>query len=189
MRFHLAALSFLVLSACDMEPTTTPVSEGRDRVLGTPRDAERHVADSDQMFFDAMIPHHKQATDMAKLASERAEHAELRAAAARMVADQQREIEQMQAWRAQWYPDAPDAGGMDTRKMETDMQKLKEATGAEFDRVFLEQMIQHHEMGVQMAKKIQGEAKHPEVAEFAGRIVAAQEAEIATMKEWKQSWM
>jgi uncharacterized protein (DUF305 family) len=40
-----------------------------------------------------------------------------------------------------------------------------------------------------MAKKIQGEAKHPEVAEFAGRIVAAQEAEIATMKEWKQSWM
>lgn len=56
----------------------------------------------DGRFIDAMIPHHEGAIDMATRALAAAEHAEIRDLAARIVASQQAEIDQMKAWRAQW---------------------------------------------------------------------------------------
>jgi uncharacterized protein (DUF305 family) len=56
----------------------------------------------DLAFLDAMVPHHQMAVMMAQVASMRAEHPELQALAQTMIADQQREIAQMQAWRAAW---------------------------------------------------------------------------------------
>ncbi len=58
----------------------------------------------DRAFIDAMLPHHQSAITMAQEAQTRAQHQELRDLAGRIVADQQREIDQMRAWRAQWYP-------------------------------------------------------------------------------------
>ena len=56
----------------------------------------------DLAFIDAMVPHHQRAVMMAQVATMRAEHPELQALAQTMIDDQQREIEQMQAWRAAW---------------------------------------------------------------------------------------
>ena len=58
----------------------------------------------DRAFIDAMLPHHESAVMMAKEAQTKAEHQELKDLAGRIVASQQREIDQMKAWRAQWYP-------------------------------------------------------------------------------------
>ena len=58
----------------------------------------------DKAFIDAMIPHHQSAIDMATEAQTKAEHQELKDLAGRIVAAQQKEIEQMKAWRSQWYP-------------------------------------------------------------------------------------
>lgn len=57
----------------------------------------------DQNFIDAMIPHHQSAIDMAKEAQKKAEHQEIKDRAGRIVA-QQREIDQLRAWHAPWYP-------------------------------------------------------------------------------------
>jgi uncharacterized protein (DUF305 family) len=56
----------------------------------------------DLAFIDAMIPHHHSAIMMAQVALARAQHPELEALAQAIVDAQQREIEQMQAWRAAW---------------------------------------------------------------------------------------
>jgi uncharacterized protein (DUF305 family) len=54
-----------------------------------------------------MIPHHQSAIDAAKAAETRAERAEIKELARAIVADQQREIEQMQQWRQAWFGTPP----------------------------------------------------------------------------------
>jgi uncharacterized protein (DUF305 family) len=56
----------------------------------------------DLAFIDAMTPHHQSAIAMAQVALARADHPELRALAEEIIAAQQREIGQMQEWRAAW---------------------------------------------------------------------------------------
>lgn len=58
----------------------------------------------DRAFIDAMFPHHESAIAMAREAQTKAEHQEIKDLAGRIVAAQQKEIDQMKAWRAQWYP-------------------------------------------------------------------------------------
>jgi uncharacterized protein (DUF305 family) len=61
----------------------------------------------DKAFIEAMIPHHQSAIDAAKAAETRAERAEIKELAQAIIADQQREIEQMQQWLQAWYGTAP----------------------------------------------------------------------------------
>jgi uncharacterized protein (DUF305 family) len=64
----------------------------------------------DLAFIDAMVPHHQMAVMMAQVATMRAEHPELQALAQTMIDAQQREIAQMQSWRASWSRAATPAG-------------------------------------------------------------------------------
>ena len=66
----------------------------------------------DRAFIDAMIPHHESAIDAARLALQQATRPEIRTLATAIIADQQREIDQMTSWRQSWYgtstpPEAP----------------------------------------------------------------------------------
>ena len=61
-------------------------------------------------------------------------------------------------------------------------------TGDEFDEVFIREMIVHHEGAVEMAKAALTAEARPEIVDLANEIIAAQEAEIALMKEWQASW-
>ena len=60
----------------------------------------------DRAFIDAMIPHHQSAIDAAKAAETRAEKPEVKELARAIIADQQREIDQMKQWRQAWYGSA-----------------------------------------------------------------------------------
>jgi uncharacterized protein (DUF305 family) len=60
----------------------------------------------DLAFIDAMIPHHQSAIDAAKAAEKSAQRPEIKQLAAEIVAAQQREIDQMKAWRTSWYGSA-----------------------------------------------------------------------------------
>lgn len=59
---------------------------------------------------------------------------------------------------------------------------LKSAKGEEFDRLFLEGMIGHHEGAISMVDIVDG-SKNPEVQTLAANIVSSQGSEIKTMKE------
>lgn len=66
--------------------------------------------------------------------------------------------------------------------------QLKNKTGDEFDKAFIEMMIEHHEGAIDMAELISGRAKHDEIKKLGEGIVSAQTKEINEMKEWAKSW-
>jgi uncharacterized protein (DUF305 family) len=68
-----------------------------------------------------------------------------------------------------------------------EMAELEAAEGEEFDRLFLEHMIEHHEGAIVMSDRVLEEGEDPEVAGLAA-VIAAQEAEIDQMREWLQEW-
>lgn len=61
-------------------------------------------------------------------------------------------------------------------------------TGMEFDQMFIDMMVPHHEAAVEMAVLAQEKAEHPELKQMAAQIIADQEKEIAQLKTWRQEW-
>ena len=60
--------------------------------------------------------------------------------------------------------------------------------GAEFEQSFLEQMIQHHKSGIEMAKMVSDHTKRAELRQFADKMIAAQQQEIEKMTGWLKEW-
>lgn len=138
------------------------------------------------MFADMMIPHHQQAIEMSTLAETQTTNPEIFELAAQIKAAQQPEIEQMQAWidAAEQPIGGMDHSGHAMGGMLTleQMQELAAATGPEFDRLYLEGMIQHHEGAIQMTRMIEN-SPNPEVKKLAEDIIRTQTAEIEQMRE------
>ena len=145
---------------------------------------------ADAMFAQMMIPHHEQAVEMSTLAETRASSPEIKELAAEIKAAQQPEIDQMTAWLEEWG--MPVMSGMDAMGehgghgmsgMLTDDQlaELEAASGPEFDRLFAEFMILHHEGAIDMAEDVV-DSKDPRVAALAQAILTTQAEEIAQMR-------
>ena len=145
---------------------------------------------ADVMFAQMMIPHHQQAVEMSTLAETRASSPEIKQLAAEIKGAQQPEIDQMTAWLEEWG--MPVMSGMDAMGehgghgmsgMLTDeqLQQLADAQGPEFDRLFAEFMILHHEGAIDMAEDV-ADSKDPRVAALAAAIITTQAEEIAQMR-------
>lgn len=76
----------------------------------------------------------------------------------------------------------------DTMSMAEMTEQLKNKTGDDFDKAFVEMMISHHEGAVDMAELIPSRAKHDEVKKLGEAIITAQTKEIADMKQWQKDW-
>ena len=59
---------------------------------------------------------------------------------------------------------------------------------AEFDQMFIDMMVPHHQGAVEMAQIAQERAEHPEIQQLAEAVIEAQEAEIEQMRQWRQDW-
>lgn len=68
------------------------------------------------------------------------------------------------------------------------MAALKGKTGDDYDKAYLADMISHHQDAVDMSKLSASNAKHPEIKQLSDSITAAQEKEIAQMKQWQIDW-
>ena len=148
--------------------------------------------DADVVFVQGMLPHHEGALAMAQLADGRASDPRVIDLADRIEAAQGPEIETMTGWLEAWGEPLPEedmggmdhgSGGMDMEGMsEEDMTALDSASGAEFDRMFLEMMIPHHQGAVDMAETEIADGSNPDAVEMAREIVESQTAEIAEMQ-------
>ena len=134
----------------------------------------------DIMFAEMMIPHHEQAIEMSELALTNTTNPDLLALAEQIRGAQEPEIELMKSW-----PGVDSMGHAGHTMMgmldENEMEMLRVSTGADFDRLFLEGMIKHHEGAIDMAEMIIDSA-NPEVAELGNSIIATQNEEIQAMK-------
>ena len=166
-----------------MDETSTPAES-----TGSAGQAEHN--DQDVAFAQGMIPHHQQAIDMADMAAEKASSAEVKGLASRIQAAQDPEIQQLtdmlEKWGAPTEPSMPGThhGGMSGEGMMTDeeMQQLEAASGAEFDRMWVQMMIKHHQGAVDMAKTELEQGGDAEAKDLAQKIIDAQEAEIEEMQ-------
>ncbi|GAA4045279.1 DUF305 domain-containing protein [Agromyces indicus] len=155
--------------------------------------AEAEFNDADVMFAQMMIPHHEQAIEMSdSLLEKDGVDEQVRDLAQQIKDAQQPEIDQMKDWLDAWGEDElGDMGGMDHdmggmgdgMMSDEDMAQLEDASGAEASRLFLEQMILHHEGAIQMAEYQVQEGENPDAVALAERIVEDQTEEIATMQD------
>ena len=136
----------------------------------------------DQMFAAMMIPHHEQAIQMSELALLNSTNPEILALASEIKAAQGPEIDQMKSWGSSKM--GSHAGHMMDEGMLTDdeMAQLKDASGAEFNRLFLEGMIKHHQGAIQMADMVI-DSGNEEAALLGKNIVESQSAEIERMRQ------
>ena len=132
------------------------------------------------MFAEMMIPHHEQAIVMSDIAFTNTTNPEILKLAQEIKDAQEPEIAQMKSWDG---VDASTHMGHTMMGMldEQEIANLRAATGKEFDRLFLEGMIKHHEGAIDMAEMID-DSKNSEVAELGKAIIATQTAEIKYMQ-------
>lgn len=159
----------------------------------------------DEQFIDMMVPHHMSAVAMAQIAPTRGEHPEIKTLAGSIIADQNKEIGQMQQWRKAWYgrdqtpaldqmpmlpglpaSDMKNMSGNGTMNMMTDINTLKTATP--FDKAFINAMIPHHQSAIDAAKIAQEKGQHQEIKTLAGNIITSQQKELDQMQQWLKAW-
>ncbi|MEY9487048.1 uncharacterized protein (DUF305 family) [Streptomyces calvus] len=153
----------------------------------------RHNA-ADVAFAQGMIPHHRQAVDMADLAPDRARSAEVKKLAADIKKAQAPEIRTLSGWLTSWGEEVPAEGapnhsghgahGMAGMMTDEEMGELEGLSGEAFDTAFMEMMIKHHEGAVEMAETEQADGAHAPARKLAARIIASQSAEIEQMNEF-----
>ncbi len=172
-----------------------PGTSGSSSVTAPAGSADHNAADIS--FATDMIPHHEQAVEMADLAAQRASNAQVKSLAADIEAAQEPEIETMGGWLSRWGQPVPsdtdghdmsdmdhgDGATMDGMMTDEQMQRLAAASGAAFDRLWLELMIKHHEGAVSMATRATTAAKSAETKALAQEIITAQQAEIKEMEQ------
>ncbi|MFJ8813766.1 DUF305 domain-containing protein [Amycolatopsis thermoflava] len=153
--------------------------------------------DADVTFAQEMIKHHQQAIDMAKLVPTRSASDQVKNLASRIEAAQDPEIQQMQAWLTQWGASTStmpsmsmpssmpgmDHGSMPGMMTDADMQKLEQASGVEFDKMWLQMMVQHHQGAVEMARTEVANGSNADAKALAQRIIDDQTAEINEMQQ------
>jgi uncharacterized protein (DUF305 family) len=153
---------------------------------------------ADVKFMQGMIMHHAQAVEMTALLESRTENKELRSLGARISRSQSDEINFMKRWlAARGEPTSLPMHNMSGSHMSShemhmpgmltakQMEALRKAKGKEFDLLFLEGMIQHHNGALIMVKDLfdtAGAGQDAELFSFATEVDNGQRAEIKVMQ-------
>jgi uncharacterized protein (DUF305 family) len=197
------AVLLAAVAACSSAPPPPPAAapapaavQGSRAAAVTDTAPGRRFTDADVRFMQGMIAHHAQAVEMAALVPTRTSREEMRTLARRIDVSQRDEMTAMRQWlaaRGQTVPDTAmhhDMPGMQHAPMPgmltpEEMARLAAASGAGFDRLFLQGMIRHHRGALEMVARLfatQGAAQEPETFRFASDVDADQRAEIARME-------
>jgi uncharacterized protein (DUF305 family) len=191
---RLAAVLAAVAAALFLSSCSSPASDGHsdhqhsDQPVITGQPAGYNA--DDVAFATNMIPHHQQAVELSEMAPDRSTNAELIALAQQISAAQKPEIDVMKVFLVQWNENPDTSSGHEGHGSTmagmvdaTTMTKLESLNGAEFDKLWLESMIGHHQGAIEMAKTEIANGDNVDAKALANKIVAAQEAEIGQMKQ------
>lgn len=189
------ALSTVVFAACGNDdkasPTTASNASTSAPASTTPEASSSAFNDADVTFAQGMIVHHEQAIEMAELALDpnAVAGAQTKDLAARIQAAQDPEIATLTSLLNQWGQpvemathDGHDMSSMDGMMSPADMDALGAATGSDFDRKWMEMMIEHHTGAITMAKTVKSQGASHELKSMADQIITAQQAEIDEMQ-------
>lgn len=138
-----------------------------------------HEITSEKDFIEHMIPHHQEAVDTSRVIVERGGTIRpIKDLAQNIITAQEKEISDMQQWYLDWYSQPY----QDTGVYELMMRDLASLEGKELDRIYLEDMIHHHEMAVEQAEAVLEISPRSEVRQLAEAIILTQTEEIVEIK-------
>ena len=205
---YVATFAFIFIAAANVQANDVPILQpglpGEGARLLTAEEAvkitDTSYSPDDVAFMQGMIPHHKQALEMAVLVAQRTNRPELGDIAGRIKASQSDEIEFMQSWltdrgeaagsmamSAQHSSHGTDGTMHSTMKGMASPEQMAQLAASEstaFDRLFLQLMIAHHEGAVEMVEHLldqPGSAYDPVLYEFVGDVKNDQLVEIERM--------
>ncbi|MBB5912638.1 uncharacterized protein (DUF305 family) [Nocardia transvalensis] len=155
-----------------------------DKPTGATAPTRTDFTDADVSFLEMMYPHHAQAVEMAKLVPGRSQNQQLIALAADVEKAQAPEMRQFTELLGSFGKPAPGAMGHEMPGMMShdQMSALENATGPEFDRMWMRMMIDHHQGAIDMANTELAQGVNPDAKALAQAIVTAQQAEIQQMR-------
>lgn len=153
---------------------------------------------SQRAFLEAMVPHHRSAVAMARIARRRAEHPEVAELAKEIVSAQSEEIADMRLIHRRLFgsPLLANADAHAHFGLSADQAGMLHGedafatlrTAKPFDRAFIDVMISHHQGAIRMARTILTGGGDTAVVGFAEAIVRAQAQEIREMNQWRADW-
>jgi uncharacterized protein (DUF305 family) len=151
----------------------------------------------DQLYIDMMLPHHGSIIAMAQAALPRLQDERLREIAQNIIDTQSAEQEELRGYREQFYGSAdpapmddhtmdmmmtamPGMGSMDDMmfQMDATAQVAAICAAEDADLGFIDLAVPHHEMAIAASATALEQATHPEIHDFAQRVIDAQSAEI-----------
>jgi len=179
----------VTLAACGSDDSSSANTAATDSSSGSPATVALNTADIE--FAQGMIAHHQQAIEMAEIALDPNVGASPAVIdlATRIKGAQDPEVELMTGWlTAAGEPVAMDASeGHDMSSMEgmmtaEQMDAMAAMTGADFDQIWLQMMIAHHEGAVSQSQTVKANGSNADVLALADTIINAQQAEITEMQ-------
>lgn len=195
----LAALIVLGLSviACNKDKAAAPATADHNMAdmpgMSAPITIPAGVlyTEADVRFMQGMIAHHAQAIYMSRMAEARHASPRVLKFATKIDQSQQAEIFLMQDWLLRNKQTAPDTSSWRHMTMPgmltaDQLASLDAAKGADFDKQFLNLMIQHHEGALKMVVDLLASpfaAQDVDVSVFANDVTVVQTAEIETMQQ------
>lgn len=186
----------LATTALAQVPIIQPGAPGQPGRVISPEEASDlavvEYTDADIRFLQGMISHHAQAMEMSGLAEARSSREAIELLADRINLSQQDEIAMMQDWLEERGLDVPSAQAHHDEDFELmpgmltpeEFAELEAATGPQFDRLYLQYMIEHHLGALEMVENLldqRGSAQDPVLYAFTSDVTSDQTSEIERM--------
>ncbi|MFV0534121.1 MAG: DUF305 domain-containing protein [Cumulibacter sp.] len=186
-----STLSALALAACGADSGSTssaPDGDHGSHSASSDTDSGSDHSAQDVTFAQQMIPHHQQAIEMAEMVATKEVSPDLADLAGAIKDAQQPEIDQLSEWLQAWGEDLPTSGAhaghssMDGMMTDEQMSALDTATGGDFETMWIEMMIAHHEGAIAMAQLEVEDGINPDAVAMAQQIIDTQQSEIDHME-------
>ena len=188
--FASAATAALLLTGCSSS------GEAPDAASSASSSSAAQFNDADVTYAQGMAMHHQQAVEMSDIVlGKKGVDPDVADLAGQIKKAQGPEITQMQGWLKDWgHPMDHDGHGSDMPMDEQmngmvsdkDITQLEDADGASASRLFLDQMIEHHEGAVEMAEQHRKDGTNPAALQLSKDVISSQKAEITRMRELRK---
>lgn len=153
------------------------------------KESKAAAAPYDLQALDTLAEHHREGIEISKLADDKAEMPEVRSMATNVERDDAEELTRLQAYRTMWFgarqraenPNLPGAEGLTPQEM----SQLKNLVGEDFDRMFIDKMIEHHRSGIALVNDIKKNTQREELQEMADEMLREQENELELLEQFR----
>jgi uncharacterized protein (DUF305 family) len=152
-----------------------------------PAPARPPFNETDAAFAAQLVSQHQQGLDLASLANSRSGRGELKALAQRFIDVHEPEIEQLSELLESWGQQPPEDPGLDRgnrpgKITEAEMNTVTSRSGADFDKLFVQLMIRHHQGAIDIVATETAGGKNPRARELADKIGVSQQNEVTELK-------